>query len=194
MAIMTEIQNSQVVRAYRQGWLAWLGAHKTAFDYAQDGVSKLVNGREELVEELVQKGEEVEGMAQGNIDKVRGYVEPRISEATARFNDVSEKVSDVRNKVVARVSAESTDRVEELSAEVAKLAKSVTALSRKVNTVGKPAKKAAVKRPTAKKVVAKKVAAKKPVAKKAAAKAAVKTTAKAVPAVAPKAAETKVAA
>jgi len=191
MAIMKEIQNSQVVRAYRQGWLAWLGAHKTAFDYAQDGVSKLMNGREELVEELVQKGEEVEGLAQGNMEKVRGLVEPRFNEATARFNEVSEKVTDIRNKVVSSVSTDSTDRVEELSTEVAKLAKSVTALSRKVNTVGKtPAKKAAVKRP-----VAKKATASKPVAKKVTPKAAAKTAPKTAPAVeAPKASDTKVAA
>ena len=191
MAIMKEIQNSQVVRAYRQGWLAWLGAHKTAFDYAQDGVSKLMNGREELVEELVQKGEEVEGLAQGNMEKVRGLVEPRFNEATARFNEVSEKVTDIRNKVVSSVSTDSTDRVEELSTEVAKLAKSVTALSRKVNTVGKtPAKKAAVKRP-----VAKKATASKPVAKKATPKAAAKTAPKTAPVVeAPKASDTKVAA
>lgn len=191
MAIMKEVQNSQVVRAYRQGWLAWLGAHKTAFDYAQDGVSKLMNGREELVEELVQKGEEVEGLAQGNIEKVRGLVEPRFNEATARFNEVSEKVTDIRNKVVSRVSTESTDRVEELSTEVAKLAKSVTALSRKVNTAGKTtAKKAAVKR-----TVAKKATVSKPVAKKVAPKAAAKTAPKTAPVVdAPKASDTKVAA
>ncbi len=193
MAIMKDIQNSQVVRAYRQGWLAWLGAHKTAFDFAQDGVSKLMNSREELVEDLVQKGEEVEGLAQDNIEKVRGYVEPRFSDVTERFNEVSEKVSGVRNKVMDRVSGESTDRVVELSAEVAKLTKTVNALSRKVNTAAKPA----AKKPVAKKTVAKKVAkpaVKKaaPVAKKAApAKAAAP---KAAPAAAPKAADDKAAA
>lgn len=193
MAIMKDIQNSQVVRAYRQGWLAWLGAHKTAFDFAQDGVSKLMNSREELVEDLVQKGEEVEGLAQDNIEKVRGYVEPRFSDVTERFNEVSEKVTGVRNKVMDRVSGESTDRVVELSAEVAKLTKTVNALSRKVNTAAKPA----AKKPVAKKTVAKKVAkpaVKKaaPVAKKAApAKAAAP---KAAPAAAPKAADDKAAA
>lgn len=145
MAIMEDIQNSQVVRAYRQGWLAWLGAHKTAFELAQDGVEKLVNSREQLVEELVQKGEEVEGMAQDNFGKVRGFVEPRI-------NEVTEKVSAARGKVFSRTSEVATDRVEELSTEVAKLAKSVSALSRKVNTTKKPAaKKATAKRATAKK-------------------------------------------
>lgn len=152
MAIMENIQNSQVVRAYRQGWLAWLGAHKTAFDLAQDGVEKLVNSREQLVEELIQKGETVEDMAQENFGKVRGMIEPRI-------NEVSEKVSAARSKVFSAVTEESTDRVEELSTEVAKLAKSISALSRKVNTVKKPAaKKATAKRTTSVKTTAKKAA------------------------------------
>ncbi len=162
MALMENIQNSKVVRAYRQGYLAWLGAHKSAFDFAQEGVNKLMNGRDELVEELVQKGEEVEGLAQGNMEKVRGYVEPRFSDVTARFNEVSEKVTEAGNKVFNREPA--NDRVEELSAEVAKLTKTVTALSRKVNTAAKPA---AAKKPVAKKAAAPK-ATKKPVAKKAA--------------------------
>jgi polyhydroxyalkanoate synthesis regulator phasin len=157
MVIMENIQNSQVVRAYRQGWLAWLGAHKTAYDLAQDGVQKLMNGREELVDELVQKGEEVETFAQDNIKKARGYVEPRL-------NEVNEKVSGISSKVFARSTEEATDRVADLSEEVAKLTKTVSALSRKVNTVAKPAaKKAAPKRATkttAKKAVpAKKAAA-----------------------------------
>lgn len=151
MAILEEIQNSQVVRAYRQGYLAWLGAHKAAFDMAQDGVQKLMNGREELVEELVQKGEEVETLAQDNIKKVRGYVEPRL-------NEVNEKVSELSGKVFTRTTEEATDRVAELSDEVAKLAKSVSALSRKVNTTAKPAAKKAAPKRTAAKTTAKKAA------------------------------------
>jgi polyhydroxyalkanoate synthesis regulator phasin len=146
MAILENIQDSQVVRAYRQGWLAWLGAHKTAFDLAQDGVAKLMNNREKLVEELVQKGENVEELATANFNKVRGNVETRV-------NGVSEKVSEVGNKVFSRTTEEATDRVSELSEEVAKLAKTVSTLSRKINATQKPAtkKKAPAKRPTAKK-------------------------------------------
>lgn len=149
MAILENIQNSSVVRTYRQGWLAWLGAQKTAFDFAQDGVEKIMNSREQLVEELVQKGESVEELAQDNIKKVRSFVEPRITE-------VSEKVTTVSNKVFSRTAETSTDRVSELAGEVAKLAKSVSALSRKVNTTAKPAaKKAPAKRTVAKKVTVK---------------------------------------
>ena len=174
MAIMENIQNSKVIRAYRQGYLAWLGANKTAFDFAQDSVNRILNSRDELVDELVQKGEEVEGFAQDNFAKVRDYVEPR-------FNEVNEKITETRGKVFNRESAD--DRVEELTAEVAKLTKTVTALSRKVNS--------AAKKPVAKKTVAKKTVAKKPVAKKAVAKPAAKKAAPkkaAAPKAAPKAA------
>jgi len=156
MALLENIQNSSVTRAYRQGWLAWLGAHKAAFELAQDGVGKLINSREQLVEELVEKGEAVEvkaqELAQGNIEKVRSFVEPR-------FTDISEKVSAASNKVFKRATAEMTEEsssVADLSNEIAKLAKTVSALSRKVNAAAKPvAKKAAPKATAAKKTVAK---------------------------------------
>ncbi|UTW54785.1 phasin family protein [Kordiimonas sp. SCSIO 12610] len=154
MAILENIQDSQVVRAYRQGWLAWLGAHKAAFDFAQDGVEKLMSNREKLVEELVQKGENVEELATANFNKVRGNVETRV-------NGVSEKVSEARNKVFSRTTEEATDRVAELTEEVAKLAKTVSTLSRKVNAAQKPAakKKAPAKRTPAKKAAAPKAEA-----------------------------------
>ncbi len=171
MTAIENIKNSQVVRAYRQGWLAWLGAHKAAFDLAQDGVEKLVNGREELVSELVSKGEAVEEIAQGNLDKVRGYVEPRIS-------TVNEKVQEVRGKVFTRTTEEATDRVADLADEVAKLAKTVSTLSRKVNAAQKPApKKAAAKKATVKKAAVKTAAKKEAAPKAAAPKAETKTAA-----------------
>ena len=63
MAILEDIQNSQVVRSYRKGYLAWLGAHKAAFELAQDNMNKIINGRDELLDDLVQKGEAVETAA-----------------------------------------------------------------------------------------------------------------------------------
>lgn len=68
MAILENIQNSQVVRAYRQGYLAWLGAHKAAFDMTQEGISKLMNSREEVVADLVEKGEAVEADVQTRVN------------------------------------------------------------------------------------------------------------------------------
>jgi len=148
MAIIEEIKNSTAVRVYRQGWLAWLGAHKAAFDLAQDGVGKLVNGRQQLIDELVEKGESVEEIAKGNVDKVRDFVEPR-------FTDVSEKVSTVTGKVFNRTQEVTTDPLAELSADVAKLAKTVSGLSRKVNSFSKPAPKKAAPKKTATKTAPK---------------------------------------
>jgi hypothetical protein len=41
MAILENIQNSQVVRAYRQGYLVWLGAHKA--EAVEENVQGKVN-------------------------------------------------------------------------------------------------------------------------------------------------------
>lgn len=175
MSAFETLKNNQVVRAYRQGWLAWLGANKTAFDLAQDGVTKLMSGREQLLEDLIQKGESVEELAQDNVVKVREFVEPRVSKVT-------ERVSSVRTNFFTSTKSETADRVAVLADEVNKLSKSVSALNRKV----------AAKAATAKKAV------KKPVAKKAAPKAAAKVAPKAAANAAPKtettATETKTAA
>ena len=149
MAILEDIKKSPVVRAYRQGWLAWLGAHKTAFEFAQDGAQKFKANREQLVKELVEKGEAVEVQAQDGVQKAKDFVEPRIS-------DVREKVTTARGKVFAGAT-DANERFEALSGEIAKLSKTVSGLSRKVNTVRKPAaKKTATKTTDAKAPVAKK--------------------------------------
>jgi hypothetical protein len=158
MAILEEIKKSPVVRAYRQGWLAWLGAHKTAFDLAQDGAEKFKSNREQFIQELVEKGQEIEVQAQDGVAKAKDFVEPRI-------NDAREKIATARGKLFTRGTTEATDRFEELSGEIAKLGKTVSALGRKVNSVRKPA--------------APKAAAPKAAVKKTAAKPAEKTTDKA---------------
>ena len=142
MAILEEIKKSPVVRAYRQGWLAWLGAHKTAFDFAQDGAEKFKSTSEQFLNDLVEKGEAVEVQAQDGVQKAKDFVEPRLTEAR-------EKVTAAGNKVFARTTAEATDRFEEVSDEITKLTKTVSALSRKVNTARKPAVKATATKATA---------------------------------------------
>lgn len=163
MSALETIKNNQVVRAYRQGWLAWLGANKTAFDFAQDGVTKLMSGREQLLEDLIQKGEAVEELAQDNVVKVREFVEPRVSKVTDR-------VATARTNFFTSSKSETADRVAVLADEVTKLSKSVSALNRKVSAKAATAKKAA-KKPAVK-------AAAKPAAK-AAPKAAAKPAPKA---------------
>lgn len=164
MTVLDTIKNNQVVRAYRQGWLAWLGANKTAYDMAQDGVTKLMSGREQLLEDLIQKGEVVEGLAQDNVVKVREFVEPRV-------NQVTERVSGVRTNFFSKSKTETSDRVAVLSEEVAKLSKTVSTLNRKVSAKAAAPKKAAAK----------------PAVKRTAKKAAPKVAAKAAPKAAPKA-------
>jgi len=75
MSILENIQNSPAVRNYRQGYLVWLGAHKAAFELAQGGIEKIMNSREELVEELVQKGAAVEETVQNNVNGFFGRTE-----------------------------------------------------------------------------------------------------------------------
>ena len=75
MTILENIQNSTAVRNYRQGYLVWLGAHKAAFELAQGGFNKLVNSREEMVEELVQKGAAMEETVQSNVKGFFGRTE-----------------------------------------------------------------------------------------------------------------------
>lgn len=70
MTILETVQNNKIAQAYRQGWLVWLGAHKAAFELAQENMNKLMNGRDELFEELVQKGEAIETGAR---ERVTGF-------------------------------------------------------------------------------------------------------------------------
>ena len=155
MAIAEQIKNSTAVRVYRQGWLSWLGANKAAFDMAQENFTKFTANRENMVNDLILKGEEVEGLAKDQLIKVRSNVEPRVSKVSAKVSEVSEKVTAVSDKVFARkndvVDAEpETD----LAAELAKLSKTVSTLNRKVNALSKPAAKRAPAKKAAKKVEA----------------------------------------
>ena len=151
MAILQEIKKSPVVRAYRRGWLAWLGANKAAFELAQDGAEKINSGREQLLNDLIEKGETIEATAKAQasdtVQKARDFAMPRL-------NEVREKATEVRGKIFNQAASDGVDakeRFEELSDEISKLSKTVSALGRKVNTARKPAsKKAAPKKATAK--------------------------------------------
>lgn len=160
MTVMEDIKNSKAVRVYRQGWLTWLGAHKAAFDMAQDSVNKVLASRQQFVDDLVEKGESVEDLAKENFSKVRGDVE-------TRWDEVSEKVTSVSNKVMGRTADVAADPVAELTEEVAKLAKTVGSLDRKVTALTKPAPKKAPAKKAAPKAAAPKAAAPKAAAPKA---------------------------
>ena len=64
MSAFEKINTAAVTRAYRLGWLAWLGANKTVFTAAQTRVEQLNASRQELVNSLIEKGQTVEAQAQ----------------------------------------------------------------------------------------------------------------------------------
>ena len=138
MSTFKNFNTETVTQAYRQGWLAWLGANKTAFTMAQDGVKKLNNNSEELMSSLVAKGLELEDQTQDRVTSAKDFIKPRLENA--------------RNTVTAAGSklftpaANSSNQLETLSEEIAKLSKTVIELSEKVNAPStRTAKKATAK-------------------------------------------------
>ena len=121
----------------RTGALAYVGMFGMAFDFASKRVSKLTEGREELMADLVKRGETLEGQALTAANDAKGRV-------TKLYTEGSEKVRDV-------VPGLKGDRVEELEGEVEKLSKKIKALNAKTS-------KTAAKKTTTKKTVAKKAA------------------------------------
>ena len=151
------------VQIARQAWLATIGGYAKAFEDARERLEEargrakeFTARREELMKELVGKGEEVETMAEESFKEARTnvvkFAEPRI-----------EKI-----RALIPTRAEKADKVGELEAEIEKLNKKIATLTKKVGTttVTKPA---AAKKPAARKAPVKK-AAPKTAAKPAAAK------------------------
>lgn len=151
----TPVRNT--ILAMRRTRRAYFGLHVAAFEQAQIGFAKARELTDGLFEELVSKGEIIEAKAGASFKGTQAKM-------IESYNDTTETVRDLLPS--------SSNRVEELEAEVAEL----TATLKKLE---KPAaKKSAPKKTAAKKTVAKKTVAKKPAAKKAAPEAApVKTEA-----------------
>ncbi|MEP3889300.1 MAG: DUF2853 family protein [Hellea sp.] len=143
----TPIKNT--VLAVRRTRRAYFGLHVAAFEQAQIGFAKARELTDGLFEELVAKGEVIEAKAGGSFKGAQ-------SKMIESYNDTTETVRDMLPS--------SSNRVEELEAEVA-------ALTATLKKLTKPAaKKKAAKKPTAMKAAPKKQAKK--VAPKAAAKSA----------------------
>jgi len=130
----TPIRNT--ILAMRRTRRAYFGLHVAAFEQAQIGFSKARELTDDLFEDLVAKGEVLEAKASvaikdTQVKMIEGY------------NETTETVRDY--------FPTSSNRVEELEAEVAEL----TAV---LKTLDKPAaKKKAAKKPAAKKVSPKKL-------------------------------------
>ena len=199
-----------VVESAREIWLAGLGA----FHYAQEESGKVIEQGNKLFEKLVSEGKKLDkktrGAAGTAVDGLRDDVESKVGKVRRQAVDnwdklegiFEDRVASVMGKLGVPTSDEINtlaERVESLSAEVAKLsgskasakkatakkaaAKKAKAAPKKATSKKPAAKKAAAKKPTAKKPAAKKAAAKKPAAKKAAPKQAAAKTTEAVKAV-----------
>lgn len=126
MSTFEKFNTATVTRAYRQGWLAWLGANKTAFTLAQSRVEKLNNSRQELMSSLVAKGQDIEDQAQTRVATAKEYIKPRLENARSTVSNASSKLF--------TPAANSNNALETLSEEIAKLSQTVLELSEKVNT------------------------------------------------------------
>lgn len=99
----------------RKIWLAGLGAYGKSFDEAQGQYEKLSAEATKVFEELVQKGESLEGEAK---DKIKATT------------NVEERVAEVRKKLgLDKPSAD--EKVEELSAKIDALTDAVAKLAAK---------------------------------------------------------------
>lgn len=148
----TPVKNT--ILAMRRTRRAYFGLHVAAFEQAQIGFAKARELTDGLFEELVAKGEVIEAKAGGSFKGAQTKV-------IESYNDTTETVRDLLPS--------SSNRVEELEAELAALTVTLKKLSKPAakKTV---AKKTAAKKTTAKKTVAKKAAPKKAAVKAAAVK------------------------
>lgn len=124
--IGNNLNNNPVSRAYRLGWLAWLGANKTAYNLAQSGAEKLNASRQQWVSDLVEKGQSVEEQAQSGVDFAKEYIKPK-------FENARSSVSTARSKLFTPADDAAADQIEVLTEAIANLTKTVGELTEKVN-------------------------------------------------------------
>ncbi|HAH10452.1 MAG TPA: hypothetical protein DCL48_10160 [Alphaproteobacteria bacterium] len=95
----------------RKIWLAGVGAYGRMFDEAQDRVNRLSNNANEMFEELVERGEQVEDDVRARITKsntgarVVKFVEDVQEFGAARRKAFEKRVSAVRSRVSESLSA-----------------------------------------------------------------------------------------
>jgi len=101
----------------RKGALAYIGLYGAAYDRAKFRVEQVRGATDGLFETLVVKGEEIEG-------KATVFAKGAQVKASETFSITSSKVRGV-------LPTASNDRVEELEAEITKLNKKISAMSKK---------------------------------------------------------------
>jgi len=129
-------ENTQIkpVEALRNGWLAYLGVYGVAIDRIRPQFENLPEKTNDLYDDLIAKGEEVETKAQDIAEDVRERVSDFYDD---RFSNVSRFLPN---------GVGGTSRIDELEAEIKTLNKKIAALTKKTaakRTTKSRAKKAA---------------------------------------------------
>lgn len=109
----------------RKGTLAYIGLYGAAFDRAKFRVEQIRGATDEFFDTLVVKGEDIEG-------KATAFAKDAQYKATDKFSGTTSKVRNI-------LPTASNDRVEELEAEITKLNKKISAMTKK-NTKPKKVK------------------------------------------------------
>ena len=103
----------------RKIWLAGIGAYGKGFDEAQGQYEKLNTEATKLFNELVDKGEKLEGEAKEKFQTEKENVK----------SNVEERVADVRSKLGLDQN-DSDEKIEELSSKIDSLTEAVAKLTK----------------------------------------------------------------
>lgn len=113
-------------------WLAGLGAYGKAYDEAREQVDHLGDNSTKFFDELVSKGRKLEGSTQKTVKQVK-------SKASKATHSLEDRIAKVRESLHFDLSGMNP------YAKLDEIAHKVDVLSRKVDSLSKPAAKAAPK-------------------------------------------------
>ena len=119
----TETRIAKARTFARKGALAYVGLYGAAYERAQKRWGQLKTSTDGLIDQLVERGEDIEAKATESFKGTRAKV-------TERFEEGSERVKSMLPK-------SANDRVEELEAEISALNKKIVAMGKKATTAAK---------------------------------------------------------
>jgi poly(hydroxyalkanoate) granule-associated protein len=114
VAQTVETARTEGLEIARKIWLAGVGAYGRVYQEAAGRVEKVTGAANEMFDQLVEKGEQVEDLVRSSISKnetagkVTEYVEKTTAQVKAasetRMNDLEERFETVRKTVMEKVS------------------------------------------------------------------------------------------
>jgi predicted flap endonuclease-1-like 5' DNA nuclease len=108
-------------------WLAGVGAYGKAYDAAAEGVGKVSEQSETLFEDLVARGEEIEGDVRARLSsnksvaKMTEQMNERFSKVGEQVNKMRERMQDASEEVAGNVSKFQEDQRERLEARMERM-------------------------------------------------------------------------